>query len=141
MWFMKRFDDSMWFTFREIRKEAKKYKGWDWAEVYHTLDLDSMSPDHKGKFNLEKMVAGNEICYDRLRGEIDTVFREMPPCGKGLSARSEDVLLACRAYAYAAGILKKSHDYKKPMWRGLSVIRDDGEFLKMYKHVFPYIWD
>ena len=141
MFAINKFDDNAVFSFKEVKREAKKYKGYDWAEVYFSLGLDNCSPTLKGSFSVEKALADDEIAYNRLRNEIATIYEELPPWGKGLSARSKDVLLACRAYSYAAGTLSKSHDYKKPMWYGMSIIGDDGEFLKMYSLVFPHVWD
>lgn len=133
----------MVFTPREIKREAKKYKGWDYCEVYESLGLNC-EPDRPSPYDREKLDQAEEATYDLLRHEIDTCFKDL--CwhfngSKGLPERSRQVILACRAYTYAAGHLKGSVTFLKPVWKGLSEVGHDEEFLKLFKVLFPFIWD
>ena len=137
--------NSMLFSFSKIKKEAKTYKGWDWSEVYKRLgiphELENEENTGTNEPNIKNIFTEDHKIYKQLRDELDVCFKELPPWGTGLSVRSKEVLLSCRAYTYAAGTLKNSHDYKQPVWRGLSKVESDEEFIKLYRELFPYIWD
>lgn len=136
-WLFKKHSDNMIFSFREIKKEAKKYEGYDWTEVYWALGISVVGG------GLDMKSDANQALYKRLRDEIDIVLASiyMIPGTPKISERSKQVLLVCRAYCWAAGRMKNSHSYLQPVWRGLSEVRDDSEFLKLYSELFPYIWD
>ena len=140
--FKKKFT-GMVFTRREIKREAKKYKGWDYCEVYEALGLDC-KPDFPSPYDRQKHDQAEEKTYDLLRDEISKCYRELCwnfNCDGELSERSRRVILVCRAYTYAAGHLKGSVTFLKPVWVGLSKVGHDEEFLKLFRVLFPFIWD
>jgi hypothetical protein len=127
----------MLYTKRQIKKEAKNYKGWDWTEVYEKLGIDYADPPNA----IEDLDKADEEVYKRLRDEIQTVY-EFCYSEEGMAKmpeRQKQILLTCRAYTGAA--TKQRYTYRTKLWQGLVNMESDEEFLTFFSLLFPFMWE
>lgn len=137
-------------TTEEIVEESKKYRGWDWSEVYEALGIDSETRDlseEEKKLPAEEREkifdTLEEELYGRLRTRINKIMVKLmvEDGGENLTEEEKKTILVCRAYTWAIGNSKNLSCFFLPLWRGLSLVADDMSFLDVFERIFPLMWD
>lgn len=95
------------------------FKGWDWTEIAEYFNIDESD---------EKSAEEIESKFLVISEEIHGVCLGAHPDIKKL----REFVLACH---------KADTTYKKPMWKGLSAIKEDSAFLKFMNLLYREMWN
>lgn len=96
-----------------------EFKGADWTELAEYFGFDG-SDDESIKIIDEKLT---------------TIIREIHGCS--LKAHPD----AIKIRKYVAKLEENDNTFKKPLWKGLSNIKEDGTFLKFVALLYSEMWN
>jgi hypothetical protein len=96
-----------------------EFKGWDWTELAEYFGCDG-SDEESAKAIDEKLV--------EIIGEIHGYSLQAHPDVKKIRE-------------FVSIIHTKDNTYKKPIWKGLSNIKEDGTFLKFVSILYREMWN
>ncbi len=145
---------------KEINRASENYFGYDWTEICTRLKIPTESKIQRvNSLNLEdprlldhqalrKLVQEqDEAAGEPLRKEIDQCLAVLYSLNHDelnrdkLTGRAKEVLLECRAYIRKVSSNKIYFSAHHPVWKGMDKMKDDCEFLKIFSHMFLWIWD
>jgi len=139
-------------------KTQKVFRGWDYGEIIEWMEVDykeskikaikfklsvfftNIKKAFKDLFNCRYSMTHEQIEIKETKKALDILSNKLAETfSNNIDQKYIDKVNGLRTYV--TKLSKFENTYIQPLWKGLSEIKSDSEFVRYVKHFLESLWD